>query len=391
MAKNLSIVAQGISGDEGHLLGYNVSDNGIYTPAIGDVVRGTSGTRINQSGNIEVVPPNVARVDYTNGVAELLLEPTSTNLIQYSEGFSNSYWGKSNTIVTDNSAVSPSGLNNASLISASGSNPRLTRSDNFGGGDWSLSWFAKKNTSSYLKIRVYNGSINNDAEFDLENGVLENGNGSIKYYGNGWYRCTLNYTTTNTHAMQAYISDGNVGDLYLFGAQLEQLSSPTSYTPTNGAIATRGADSLTNFGSEQIIDSGSGILFFEGSANGRFQGNKSVSLISTSSGGNRMWFQFDGNEKATFLWQGGGGQIGLEIIEARNKTTENHKYIARYSKNRLEVFFDGVSVYDEAVSGATSQGDFDVISFAVIGGANNFYGRARQVKHLPYNTDISTL
>ena len=44
MAKNLSIVANGISGDEGHLLGYNVSDNGIYTPAIGDVVRGTTAT-----------------------------------------------------------------------------------------------------------------------------------------------------------------------------------------------------------------------------------------------------------------------------------------------------------------------------------------------------------
>ena len=85
MAKNLSIVAQGISGAEGKLLGYNVTDNGIYTPAIGDVARDTTKTRVNQSGVIENVPANVAAVDYTNGVAELLLEPTSTNLIQNSE------------------------------------------------------------------------------------------------------------------------------------------------------------------------------------------------------------------------------------------------------------------------------------------------------------------
>ena len=94
MAKNLSIVANGISGDEGHLLGYNVSDNGIYTPAIGDVVRGTTATYIAQDGLLKTAPPNVARVDYTNGVAELLLEPSSTNLVPYSENFS--LWAKSN-------------------------------------------------------------------------------------------------------------------------------------------------------------------------------------------------------------------------------------------------------------------------------------------------------
>ena len=72
MAKNLSIVAEGISGDAGHLLGYNVTDNGIYTPAIGDVARDTTATYVAQDGTIKTAAENVARVDYTNGVAELL-------------------------------------------------------------------------------------------------------------------------------------------------------------------------------------------------------------------------------------------------------------------------------------------------------------------------------
>ena len=87
MAKNLSIVAQGVSGTEGKLLGYNVTDNGIYTPAIGDVARDTTATYVAQDGTIKTAAENVARVDYTNGVAELLLEPESTNLITYSRGF----------------------------------------------------------------------------------------------------------------------------------------------------------------------------------------------------------------------------------------------------------------------------------------------------------------
>ena len=92
MAKNLSIVAQGISGAEGKLLGYNVTDNGIYTPAIGDVARDTTATYVAQDGTIKTAAENVARVDYTNGVAELLLEPESTNLIPYSETYSNISW-----------------------------------------------------------------------------------------------------------------------------------------------------------------------------------------------------------------------------------------------------------------------------------------------------------
>ena len=113
MAKNLSIVAQGISGTEGKLLGYNVTDNGIYTPAIGDVARDTTKTRVNQSGVIETVPANVAAVDYTNGVAELLLEPTSTNLITYSEVYEGSGWtGFSSSSLFPNQS-DPFGGNNA--------------------------------------------------------------------------------------------------------------------------------------------------------------------------------------------------------------------------------------------------------------------------------------
>ena len=45
-----------------------------------DVIRATTATRVNESGNIEVVPANVARIDYSKGQPAILVEPQRTNL-----------------------------------------------------------------------------------------------------------------------------------------------------------------------------------------------------------------------------------------------------------------------------------------------------------------------
>ena len=49
------------------------------------VVRNTSATRINASGIIEVVPANIARIDYSNGQPAILVEPQRTNLVYPSD------------------------------------------------------------------------------------------------------------------------------------------------------------------------------------------------------------------------------------------------------------------------------------------------------------------
>ena len=70
----------------------------IYSPlpidGAGDLnfTRSTQATRVNSSGEIELMGINIPRLDFSDGSGSILLEPTSRNLIQYSENFSQSYW-----------------------------------------------------------------------------------------------------------------------------------------------------------------------------------------------------------------------------------------------------------------------------------------------------------
>ena len=99
----------------------------------------------------------------------------------------------------------------------------------------------------------------------------------IKDFGNGWTKVEISFTslTSTVYAgVKSYFSDSStniifgisVGSIaYQTRSQVEALPYATSYIPNfgNSAGETRGADSLTNFGSEQIIDSESGIFFAE--------------------------------------------------------------------------------------------------------------------------------
>jgi hypothetical protein len=59
-----------------------------------DFTRGSTATRVNEAGLIESVAANLPRINYENGIGHLLLEPQRTNLLTYSEDFSNAAWAK---------------------------------------------------------------------------------------------------------------------------------------------------------------------------------------------------------------------------------------------------------------------------------------------------------
>jgi hypothetical protein len=211
---------------------------------------------------------NVPRLTYQNGgggCPSLLLEKQSTNLALYSEDFA-SGWTQANITVTANNTTSPDGTQNADKIEASGSGSVSHSVRQFisttSGAVYALSLYAKKGTADWIMIRHDNGGTLN--YFNLNTGAKGTADASatITSVGNGWYRIVVYHTGTGSNGPEIYIatSDGgneftaNGQNIYIWGAQYEASSYPTSYIPTTSASATRVADytsrsglALTNF------------------------------------------------------------------------------------------------------------------------------------------------
>ena len=86
----------------------NISVREVLSPPTiskGTVVRNSEATYVDNDGIIQTAPIDTARIE--NGA--LLTEPSATNLVTYSEDFSNVIWGKINSTVSINQTNSPDG------------------------------------------------------------------------------------------------------------------------------------------------------------------------------------------------------------------------------------------------------------------------------------------
>jgi len=199
----------------------------------------------------------------------LLVEESRANQITYSEDFEDTSWSKFNISITGTSSVSPDGGANATEFTPSSANSRvyvdLTTSED---DDHTFSVFAKAGTGRYVTLRSPSYGTDTTIGFDLVGGTAQEG-GIITDFGNGWYRCSMTFDTNGDQVGQPSIYlattlggySGDVGEtFYLWGAQLEKGSFPTSYIPTEGLEFTRAADvasiSGTNFSSWYRQDEG---------------------------------------------------------------------------------------------------------------------------------------
>ena len=330
-----------------------------------DVVRGSAATRVNAEGLIESVATNIPRIDYTTGEGVVLLEPQSTNLITNSEGFSQ--WSTIGSSVVSNAIASPSGEINAVKIveDSSLSVHRIDLGTVASATQYTMSVFAKAGERSVLSFGGLGLYGNNEfVQYDLINGTAintgttNNATVSIESYGNGWYRCVATYTAAGTSGLvlvmldqlyagnpnqatgQTYQGDGASG-LYVYGAQVEVLSYPTSYIPTSGAIATRLADSVTGAGDATTFNSTEGVLYAEVAILGD-TGVFEVISLSNGSTSDIVGFVYRNttNDFSASVKSGGSTSLSRTITLA--DATDFIKVAISYKLNEFKFYINGV-------------------------------------------------
>jgi hypothetical protein len=332
-----------------------------------DFTRASSATRVNSAGLIESVATGVPRLDYSQGSCpSLLLEPQRTNLLLRSEEFDDAVWsGGVTLLINSNATTAPNDTLTADRIVGDGTigvkNLNASNVSIVSGTTYTLSCFAKQDSSLPLQLWFSATPFGTTqyANFNLNTGQITfQGAGvisaKIETLINGWYRCSITataITTTTTSPGGVALTDfttsrrpsfSTSSGLFLWGAQLEEGSYPTSYIPTLGTSVTRVADAASKTGISSLIGQTEGTIFldFEGGANDSID---YVYGINDGTTNNRIIiYRSSSNTIITQVRVGGGSEALIQTATVNENT--RHKCAVAYKLNDIAFYVNGVQI-----------------------------------------------
>ena len=380
-------------GKKDTILAYN-DENSNYKPLPFDFSRASSATVVNKDGLIETVGSGQPRIDYKDdSEGALLLEPSRTNLVTYSEAFDNVYWTKSGSNVTSG-FTSPSGDLSAFNLIEDTSNAVHFLQRNFtgsSGSSYTYKIFVKMNGRKKIMLRE-SGSTGYYVAFDLLNNTIidqSNAIGTINNIGNDWVELT--HTSVSGAAFniayfilpdnyvsgqpQAYQGDGTSG-VYIYGAQLEQGSYPTSYIPTQGSAVTRLADVCNNGANEQVINSTEGVLYAEIAALANDGTNRRIT-ISDGLGSNDVGFRFNNLTNTIQVVSYVNSSVIVNQSYVLPDVTVMKKYALKWGLNNYALWVNGVEVITDTSAISFPLSTLNKLNFASGTNSKIFYGKAK--------------
>jgi len=351
---------------------YTFNQSGVYT------IYGTTGVvNFKRSGSVECYIDNVSVKEYLgqevvpdSGCGSWLLEGQSTNLITYSEDFSQWTLGGLITPTLTSGQLSPSGEYNATKISGTIGSSIL---------------YITGTTSETATRSIYAKSVSGTGTATL-----------MSYFGNTnnlftlteeWQRFELTGSLPDG-GTNFYIdfrdSSQTLNEFIIWGAQSEELSYATSYIPTNGATNTRLQDIANNSGNSTLINSTEGVLYAEIAALADDGTNRIFGLSNNSTFNESIILRYSSVSNRISAQVRKSGSYEFTINYDSTDVTAFSKIAFKYKQNDFALWVNGIEV------GVASSGDvisgLDTLGFSFVGG-NNFFGKAKALAVFPILTN----
>jgi hypothetical protein len=338
------------------------------------------------------------RFDYnpsTLAAQGFLVEEARTNLCLQSEDWGSATWSKSGSTITANATTAPTGTTVADkLVEDTSTGTHITTQSISLGGSvdnsaYVISVFAKASERTRFQLFDNAQASSGITSFDLSNGTVVSGTGTITAVGNGWYRCsvfplkstsitsTLTIRLISTGSTTNYTGDGTSG-IFVFGAQLEVGAFPTSYIPTTTTALTRAADVASVNTLSPWYNATAGTIFVE-AANAQV----SASLFSTDDGtaSNRIITYFNvANSPAFRVVSGGVDQANFSAGTIAQNAT--FKLSTAYATNDFAASLNGAAAVTDT-SGTVPSGQTTARIGSNVSSANFINGYLRRITYYP--------
>ena len=380
--------------------------------------RDSLGTYTDELGVVRYVPNNVPRFDHDPATGEslgLLVEESRTNLLTYSdltsgEGVGTGWANGGSTVSKGSDVTAPDGTVSAWNTVYNGTSGDASLYKN--GGEVTTSnstvytcsvWAKVPSTNTYItgvRIRTFND--NHSGTFNLLTGtVVGTAEGTttnrIESYPNGWYRCSITFTsgTDGDQGFQFYLinnsstslnSSGANGEaLYLWGAQLEEGSFATSYIPTSGSTVTRAADfakiTETNFIDFYNQDEGTVYVSQKLIAVQDTSRNNLVYLINGDDGGTDCFYNTNRGNQHIFVF-GDGGTNYSRFADGADSTDSKTAWAYDVSGDDFKAYYNGIESTNETDNNTPSATSHTQLELGAAAG-DKYCGHISYFKYYP--------
>ena len=355
------------------------------------------------------VNTDVPRIDHTGGgCPSLLLEPTSTNYIQYSEDFTQSSWGKGSIVsVSEESILSPQGTLGAYKVNANGTGNTFVR-DLFSASaqTYTTSFFIKKGNHRYIGIRGLINVSGNDHivfDFDTESVIVpSNISSSSEYvssgyepYKNGWFKVYVTISVASAQSRYAGVcvsnstgsESGTFSDAYFYvtDAQLEPLSYATSYIPNYGTAAgvTRSADDGNGTGDiSSAINEQEGVFFINSacSTSEAISTPQWISLSEDSSNNSYISIRYNTSANSVQIRYQANGGSAVSISTTSIDRSNFNKIAFRWKANDFSLWINGSLIQTQTTWDIITANNLNRLSLELPSGGQNLYGKVREIR-----------